>query len=213
MSHQTKQLDFPTPETKPIIGLQYVSKCPTSSKFPCSGLLVLTLNSIYFFEAFSDQFKANKLNLPGIFYSFKFDCRTRLLYVITKPAPYSKHLVCELKKVNVSINNTPDYGITCNVLFVHQRGGSYTEKAFSRGSIFSHPNSGHMLLAYGRGSGAMDHKLQIVPIDKVDQPVQEISTNTAVLDVKTFRQNSFQSYLGILREKDLLVYKWDAIKN
>lgn len=217
---EARKLDFPTSETKPIIGLEYVPKCQNSSHFPCSGLLVLTLSSVYFFEALPDKFKANKLNLPGIFYSMRFEPQTRLLYVMTKPSPQSKHLICELRKINVATDSEPDYRVTCNTLFIHNRGGSFTERSFVRGSIFPNPNqSGQILLVFDRGSGKTDHQVPVVPIDKIDEPTQVIRTHNGhcVVDIQPLFNTSSASdgmtyspsQLLFLRETDLLVYNWN----
>ena len=45
------RLDFPVVERRPIIGMTYVPACHAHAIFPCGGLLVQTLGSIWFFES------------------------------------------------------------------------------------------------------------------------------------------------------------------
>ena len=45
------RLDFPVVERRPIIGMTYVPACPSHATFPCGGLLVQTLGSLWFFES------------------------------------------------------------------------------------------------------------------------------------------------------------------
>ena len=45
------RLEFPVVERRPIIGMTYVPACQNHQIFPCGGLLVQTLGSIWFFES------------------------------------------------------------------------------------------------------------------------------------------------------------------
>ena len=219
-SGPAKQLEFPVNERRPIIALSYVPKNGTYRAFPCGGLLVLTLGSLWFFEDEDNEentFKAHKLPVDGVFWSMRFEAETRLVFVSTKPTPHSKHLVCELSRVNVQTEASsapPEFRVTCNVLFTHHRGGSYAERSFLRGGIFTNPvesddedGGQKVLLCYDRGSGPNDHKTVIAAIDGVDKPVQEITTGKAVLDMTPYSVNGLH-FLALLCEYELLIYKW-----
>ena len=45
------RLEFPVVERRPIIGMTYVPASPNHATFPCGGLLVQTLGSLWFFES------------------------------------------------------------------------------------------------------------------------------------------------------------------
>lgn len=54
------RLEFPVVERRPIIGCAWVPACPRSP-FPCAGLLVQTLGSLWFFELKGKYFQ-DKIN-------------------------------------------------------------------------------------------------------------------------------------------------------
>ncbi len=71
------QLQFPVEERRPIIRLAFVPKAANHPTFPCSGLLVMTLASLWFFqEQRGDNgeivYKPHKLNLAEPFWSMTF---------------------------------------------------------------------------------------------------------------------------------------------
>ena len=72
------QLEFPIQEQRPIIALEFVPKCDNHRTFPCSGLLAMTLGSVWFFEEHasaadgSATYVPHKLQLDGLFWSMRF---------------------------------------------------------------------------------------------------------------------------------------------
>ena len=50
-SEPKHMLEFPVIERRPIIGMAYLPISPHHKTFPCGGLLVQTLGSLWFFEA------------------------------------------------------------------------------------------------------------------------------------------------------------------
>ena len=142
--------------------MTYVPASASHESFPCGGLLVQTLGSLWFFESQNSDvitstnqdtsqerdpivassfgvvrtFKPNKLPIEGkkdvtilssviviyilesihekyaendqyisfigLFWSLKFDLKTRLILVSTKPTPHARHVVCEPQRVRIS---------------------------------------------------------------------------------------------------------------
>ena len=211
---QPKHLEFPVQERRPIIGLMHVPKDDSHRTFPCAGLLVMTLGSLWFFEETNGtemQFNIHKLKVDGLFWSFHFHAPTRLLLVNLKPNPtHSRHMVLELSKVNVSEDVTnPTFSIRTNIIFDQKKGGSYKERSFLRSILSSKPGSEeNALVMYGRGSGHKDHKLVIQEVGSgSDRVLQEISIEKPILDLETFKLND-EEIVCILGENELHIYKW-----
>ena len=49
------RLEFPVVERRPIIGMTYVPASTSHLTFPCGGLLVQTLGSLWFFESLGND--------------------------------------------------------------------------------------------------------------------------------------------------------------
>ena len=45
------RLEFPVVERRPIIGMTYVPASTNHATFPCGGLIIQTLGSLWFFES------------------------------------------------------------------------------------------------------------------------------------------------------------------
>ena len=200
-------LEFPVVERRPIIGLNYVPADPKHKTFPCGGLLVQTLGSLWFFENRGDEFYAHKLDINGLFWSLRFDVKTRLVLASTKPTPHARHVVCELVRVNVSSDpSQPDFKVTMNTLLDNRRGSSYTDRSFLRPAVFEKPASNALLIAYGRGSAHSDHKLVMQEVG-TDKFIQEIPVPKPILDLCSIGLNQ-NHYLIMLCETEVFVYKW-----
>ena len=52
-------MDFPVVERRPIIGMTYVPASQNHEIFPCGGLLVQTLGSLWFFESLGNIVQDN----------------------------------------------------------------------------------------------------------------------------------------------------------
>ena len=213
LEHQT-QLEFPVQERRPIIGLMHVPKDDSHRTFPSSGLLVMTLGSLWFFEESNGaekQYTIHKLSVDGLFWSFHFHATTRLLLVNLRPNPtHSRHIVLELSKINVSEDvSNPKYSIRTNIIFDQKKGGSYKERSFLRSILSSKPGSDeHAVVLYGRGSGHKDHKLVVQEVGSgSDRVLQEISIEKPILDLETFKLND-EEIVCILGENELHIYKW-----
>ena len=86
------QIEFPVTERRPIIGLIHVPKDDSHRNFPVSGLLVMTLGSLWFFEdtANVEQHTIHKLSVEGLFWSFDFHAATRNLLINFRPQPHAR---------------------------------------------------------------------------------------------------------------------------
>ena len=42
------------------------------------------------------------ISFTGLFWSLKFDLKTRLILVSTKPTPHARHIVCEPQRLRIS---------------------------------------------------------------------------------------------------------------
>ena len=214
------QLEFPIQERRPIIGLCHVPKSSAadSGSFTCSGLFVMTLGSLWFFEevpAANGQFqhKPHRISIEGLFWSLHFNCESRLLLVNFRPNPHARHAVVQFDRINVSQNVTqgPDYQISTRVIFDNKKGGTYKEKSFLRSVICQKPGteenqSGQMVVLYGRGSAQKDHKLIVQEVGS-DRVMQEVAVSKPLIDICVLRLNS-DDIVCLLTENDLHIYKW-----
>jgi len=202
------QLQFPNNERRPIIGLAYVPAANRHPTFPCGGLLVQTLGSLWFFENKGQEFYAHKLEVSGLFWCLRFDVNSRLILASTKPSPHARHIVAEPIRVNVAADPTagPDFKVSVNIILDNRAGGSYTDRSFLRTAIFSKPQSDTMLVAYSRGSVQSDHKLIIQEVG-MERFVQDIPVPKPVLDIcpVTLNQNH---YVILLTETEVFIYQW-----
>lgn len=205
------KLEFPVEERRPIIGLAYVPRNVEHRQFPCAGLLVQTLGSLWFFEETAkDVFSPTKLNVQGLFWCLRFDIATRLMLVSTRPTPHARHMVCELSRINVSSDPAvhPDFQVTVHVVFDNRRGGSYKERAFLRSHMCQKPgsNDGQVVALFGRGSAMNDHKLVVQEVGS-DKVLQQLQVDKPVLDVCPLNLNSDQ-FVTVLCENEMHIYKW-----
>lgn len=141
-------MEFPVTERRPIISLSYVPRC-SQSEFPCGGLLVLTLGSLWFFENEQhSSYRAHRLPLEGAFWSLRFDRNTRLVLVTTRPNPHSRHVALELTRVNVggADSDPPEFVISANPILDCRRGGSYSVRSFLRAAVISNPDRADRVL-------------------------------------------------------------------
>jgi len=207
-------LEFPVTERRPIIALAYVAAAPKHKTFPCGGLLVQTLGSLWFFENRGESFYAHKLEVEGLFWSLRFDAKTRLILASTKPTPHARHVVCEPVRINVSQDPLkPDFKVTAaNVLLDNRRGGSYTDRSFLRPAVFEKPGGGSpdssstLLISYGRGSVQSDHKLILQEVG-TDKFIQEVPVPKPILDICPITLNH-NHYVVLLCETEVFIYKW-----
>jgi len=205
------QLDFPVQERRPIIGLIHVPKSEAHPTFPCSGLLVMTLGSLWFFEeTFANgqlQHVAHKLAFEGLFWSFHFNNETRQLLVSTRPNPHARHVVLEMARVNLSedVTRGPDFHIRTNIIFDNKHGGSYKERSFLR-STMCQREEGQLRVLFGRGSAQHDHRLVVQEVGN-EKILQEIPIEKPILDICSLTLNSDQ-IVCILTENELHIYKW-----
>jgi len=204
------QIEFPVTERRPIIGLIHVPKDDSHRNFPVSGLLVMTLGSLWFFEdtANVEQHTIHKLSVEGLFWSFDFHAATRNLLINFRPQPHARHIVLELNKVNVSQDVTqPQYSIRTNIIFDQKKGGSYKDRSFLRSILCSKPRvEDQLLVIFGRGSSSRDHKLVVQELGS-ERVVQEISIEKPILNLESVRLND-EHYLCILSENEVHIYKW-----
>ncbi len=142
-----RQIEFP--DRLPIIGLCHVPKVQMRANrrmpsCPAGGLLVLTLNSVWFLEEVppsageeegqQSEYRPHKLSVEGPFWSARFDPDTRLALISTKPRSHSSHLVVDIARVEAPAGeNAPSY--VANVLFSEKRGGAYSERSFLRSAM------------------------------------------------------------------------------
>lgn len=207
-------VEFPVQERRPIIAMAYVPKCDNHEFFPCAGLLVMTLGSLWFFEEIVTndgglQHKPHKINIEGaLFWSMYFHKPSRLLLVSTRPQPHARHIVFEFNRVNISTDVTqgPNYQVSSNPIFDNKRGGSYKERSFLRSTICQGQSDGQNLILYGRGSSHNDHKLVVQEIGS-GKVLQEIKIEKPILDICAFVLNTTQM-VCVLTENELHVYKW-----
>jgi len=199
-------LTFPGTERRPIISLVSVPAC-SASGLHHPGFLVLTLGSLWYWEhnMADNTFTPYKLPTPQgtLFWSLEYDPSSRLILVVCKPSPLSKHLVMELTTTTLPTGRV----VTSNVIMTSQ-GGSYSVRSFLRSCLFvTNEEEGTVMLVYSRGTGMGDHKiiLQEVGSGKI---IQEISVGKPVLDIKQASINQV-NYLAVLGETELLMYKWE----
>ncbi len=139
----------------PVIALCHVPKVRTqgegaaaSSSCPSGGILVQTLNSVWFLEETrgdrreegegeegGQQYRPHRLSLDGPFWSMRLDRETRLFLISTRPRPHSRHLVCELGQQQMATGEGQSNSICANVLFSEHRGGAYAERSFLRSAM------------------------------------------------------------------------------
>ncbi len=210
------QLEFPIREQRPIIGMSHAPKSQDAqSSFPCSGLFVMTLGSLWFFEEVlnSDgqvQHKAHKLAVEGLFWSLHFNFESRLLLVNFKPSPHARHAVLQFDRINVAqdVTQGPEYQIRTRIIFDNKKGGTFKEKTFLR-SVLSRKacsKDHQMTVLFGRGSGKTDHKLIVQEVGS-DRVLQEVPIPKPILDICTLTLNS-DHIVCALTEHELLLYKW-----
>lgn len=54
------RLEFPVVERRPIIGMAYVPASTGHTTFPCAGVLVQTLGSLWFFESVGTEISSTR---------------------------------------------------------------------------------------------------------------------------------------------------------
>merc|ERR1712179_478329 len=126
-------LTFPGTERRPIISLVSVPPCPAAGLHH-SGFLVLTLGSLWYWEhnMGDNTFIPHKLQTPkgAIFWSLEYEPNSRLVLVVCRPSPLSKHLVMELSSTTLPTGRV----VTTNIIMESQ-GGSYSVRSFLRSSL------------------------------------------------------------------------------
>lgn len=208
------QLEFPIQERRPIIGVRHVPKSNSNGSFSCSGLFVMTLGSLWFFEEVTVgdgqiQHSCHKIQLEGLFWSMHFNADTRLLLVNFRPNPHARHVVLQFDRINVSTNVTqgPEFRLSHSVIFDNKKGGSYKEKSFLKSVLCPKPGSeGQMLVLYGRGSGKSDQKLIVQEVGS-ERVIQEVNVAKPLLDLCALQLNC-DHIVCALTENELYIYKW-----
>jgi len=199
-------LTFPGTERRPIISLVSVPPCPAAGLHH-SGFLVLTLGSLWYWEhnMGDNTFIPHKLPTPqgALFWSLEYEPSSRLVLVVCRPAPLSKHLVMELTTTALPTGRV----VTTNTIMESQ-GGSYSARSFLRSSLMvAGGQEGTVMLVYSRGTGMGDQKIIVQEVG-TGRIQQEVSVGKPVLDIKQATINQ-QNYLAILGETELMMYKWD----
>ena len=198
-------LPFPVVERRPIIALCSVPKTQECA----GGVLVQTLGSLWFFEDCQSAFQAHKLPLEGPFWSMRYDPSARLCLITTKPTPHSRHVVCELVRVDVQEANN---SYTLNIVLDQRRGGSYSDRSFLRSALEGHPGGeGRVLAMFSRGSGLSDQKVVVQEIG-AEKVLQEFVVPRPILDMVPIRFND-KRIMAFLSETDVLLYQWTRIDN
>ncbi|CAL4138231.1 unnamed protein product [Meganyctiphanes norvegica] len=193
----------------PVVSLCYIPQSQ-GSKFKLGGLLVGRLQSCSFVEVKEDGIKDYPLLLEGPFASFSFERTTRHILVTCRPSqksPHARHLICELTTVNLStdVGSAPNIVVSANIVNTF-RGGT-TQKVLSRTCLIPSPMNSDTALAC-----CNDESTQSVFIWDIATGgcVQQIRINDNVVDVAHIRSNQ-DSYLTLLTDKVLKVYKWIEI--
>jgi len=199
-------LTFPGTERRPIISLVSVPPCPAAGLHH-SGFLVLTLGSLWYWEhnMGDNTFIPHKLPTPqgALFWSLEYEPSSRLVLLVCRPSPLSKHLVMELTTTTLPTGRV----VTTNTLMTSQ-GGSYSARSFLRSSlVVTGGQEGTVMLVYSRGTGMGDQKVIVQEVGS-GRIQQELSVGKPVLDIKQATINQ-QNYLAILGETELMMYKWD----
>ena len=209
------QLEFPITERRPIIGLCHIPNTNDNRSFSCSGLFVMTLGSLWFFEEVPSrdgqiQHKPHKISLDGLFWSFHFNQESRLLLVNFRPHPHARHVVLQVDRINVSTDVTqgPEYQLSTRIIFDNKKGGTYKDKSFLKSILSSKPGGeqGQMMVLFGRGSAQKDHKLIVQEVGS-DRVIQEINIAKPLLDINILKLNS-DYIVCVLTENELHIYKW-----
>jgi len=198
-------LTFPGTERRPIISLVSVPPCPAAGLHH-SGFLVLTLGSLWYWEhnMGDNTFIPHKLQTPkgAIFWSLEYEPNSRLVLVVCRPSPLSKHLVMELSSTTLPTGRV----VTTNIIMESQ-GGSYSVRSFLRSSLMVVGDQAEtVMLVFSRGTGMGDQKVIVQEVG-TGRIQQELSVGKPVLDIKQATINQ-QNYLAILGETELMMYKW-----
>jgi len=198
-------LSFPGTERRPIISLVSVPPCPAAGLHH-SGFLVLTLGSLWYWEhnMGDNTFIPHKLPTPkgALFWSLEYEPKSRLVLVVCRPSPLSKHLVMELSSTTLPTGRV----VTSNTIMESQ-GGSYSTRSFLRSSLFVIGDQTEtVMLVFSRGTGLGDQKVIVQEVG-TGRIQQELSVGKPVLDIKQANINQ-QNYLAILGETELIMYKW-----
>jgi len=198
-------LTFPGTERRPIISLVSVPPCPAAGLHH-SGFLVLTLGSLWYWEhnMGDNTFIPHKLQTPkgAIFWSLEYEPNSRLVLVVCRPSPLSKHLVMELSSTTLPTGRV----VTTNIIMESQ-GGSYSVRSFLRSSLMVVGDQAEtVMLVFSRGTGMGDQKVIVQEVG-TGRIQQELSVGKPVLDIKQATINQ-QNYLAILGETELIMYKW-----
>ena len=163
--HDTRQpqgeptvLTFPGTERRPIISLVSVPPCPAAGLHH-PGFLVLTLGSLWYWEhnMGDNTFIPHKLPTPqgALFWSLEYEPSSRLVLVVCRPSPLSKHLVMELTTTTLPTGRV----VTTNTIMTSQ-GGSYSARSFLRSSlVVTGGQEGTVMLVFSRGTGMGDQKV------------------------------------------------------
>jgi len=198
-------LAFPGTERRPIISLVSVPPCPAVGLHH-SGFLVLTLGSLWYWEhnMGDNTFIPHKLQTPkgALFWSLEYEPNSRLVLVVCRPSPLSKHLVMELSSTTLPTGRV----VTTNIIMESQ-GGSYSVRSFLRSSLMVLGDEAEtVMLVFSRGTGMGDQKVIVQEVG-TGRIQQELSVGKPVLDIKQATINQ-QNYLAILGETELMMYKW-----
>jgi len=198
-------LTFPGTERRPIISLVSVPPSPAAGLHH-SGFLVLTLGSLWYWEhnLGDNTFIPHKLPTPKgyLFWSLEYEPSSRLVLLVCRPSPLSKHLVMELTSTTLPTGRV----VTANTIMESQ-GGSYSSRSFLRSSLLVMGDQAEtVMLVYSRGTGMGDTKVIVQEVGS-GRIQQELCVGKPVLDIKQATINQ-QNYLAILGETELSMFRW-----
>ncbi|KAK1162090.1 E3 ubiquitin-protein ligase RFWD3-like [Acipenser oxyrinchus oxyrinchus] len=190
----------------PVASLSYLPRA-ASAAFPCGGLIAGTLEGGSFWERKDGTtYGAHLLPLEtGGCTDIQVEPASRHCLVTYRPGKSNPSLRCVLMELSRGrqINSSEDPPCTCHPVQSFNAGSSC--KLLTKNAVFESPaRDGSMLVCAGdeasnsamlwdAGRGSLLQKLQ------ADQPV---------LDISPFEVNQ-SSYLALLTEKMVKIYKWD----
>lgn len=188
----------------PVVSIAHVPM-DHSKDFHLEGLIVTRLTSISFLELFHDGIKEHHLPIEGSFSHTAFDPASRHLLATCRPtdrSPHARHILCELKVVNVS----DDPATISNVVSVHQIftfSGSTTMKVLSRACLTVPAEQTNQAVIFSEES---TNSFKLYDASRACQ-MQIQKTNAHIIDILPV-EGPNGKYVAMLSEKSLVLYKW-----
>ncbi|XP_069757259.1 E3 ubiquitin-protein ligase rfwd3.S isoform X2 [Narcine bancroftii] len=189
----------------PVTSLSYLPRM-ASAAFPCGGLVAGTLEGGCFWEQKStNTYKAHLLPLEvGSCTDIQIEPTMRHCLVTYRPGKTHSSLRCVMMELSSTPSPESPENLKCTCYPVQTFSAGPTCKLLTKNAIFTSPEKdGSVLVCAGdeatnsamlwnAGTGSLIQKLQ------ADQPI---------LDICPFEANQ-TSFLGILTEKMVKIYKW-----